>query len=156
MRGFIGNTDYDWYRFLAAQPDVDEVNFWQPSGGGGRFGAVSAGEPFFFRLKSPHNAIAGFGYFASYSALPAWLAWESFGRTNGLLLRSDIHRLFDLGYVMITPEYRFKVSDSLAEEFHEVRTYYAERDRHVVVPDAEWMRPTRELLEWHGESVWRG
>ena len=83
MRGFIGNTDYDWYRFLAAQPDVDEVNFCQPSGGGGRFGAVSPGEPFFFRLKSPHNAIAGFGYFASYSALPAWLAWESFGRTNG-------------------------------------------------------------------------
>ena len=83
MRGFIGNTDYDWYRFLAAQPDVDEVNFWQPSGGGGRFGAVSPGEPFFFRLKSPHNAIAGFGCFASYSALPAWLAWESFGRTNG-------------------------------------------------------------------------
>jgi len=79
----IGNTDYDWYRFLAAQPDVDEVNFWQPSGGGGRVGAVSPGEPFFFRLKSPHNAIAGFGYFASYSALPAWLAWESFGRTNG-------------------------------------------------------------------------
>lgn len=39
--------------------------------------------PFFFRLKSPHNAIAGFGYFASYSALPAWLAWGSFGRTNG-------------------------------------------------------------------------
>ena len=84
MRGFIGNTDYDWYRFLAAQPDVVEVNFWQPSGGGGRFVALSPAEPFFFRLKSPHNAIAGFGYFASYSALPAWLAWESFGRTNAL------------------------------------------------------------------------
>ncbi|MBF4509314.1 MAG: HNH endonuclease [Aeromicrobium sp.] len=200
MRGFIGNTDFDWCRFLAAQSGVDEVNFWQPSGGGGRFVALQPGEPFFFRLKSPHNAIAGFGYFASYSALPAWLAWESFGRTNGaadfdemrarieryrrrsgaagsgrpgdysigcimvaspvffpqelwvrepagwahimpyadggthdvtngLLLRSDIHRLFDLGYVTVTPEYRFKVSDTLAEDSHNGRTYYAERDR---------------------------
>jgi putative restriction endonuclease len=67
MRGFIGNTDYDWYRFLAAQPDIDEVNFWQPSGGGGRFVALSPREPL-FRLKSPHNTVAGFGYFASYSA----------------------------------------------------------------------------------------
>ena len=49
--------------------------------------------------------------------------------TNGLLLRSDIHRLFDLGYVTVTPEYRFKVSDALAEDFHNGRTYYAERDR---------------------------
>ncbi|MDP2300541.1 MAG: HNH endonuclease, partial [Actinomycetota bacterium] len=82
MRGYIGNTDYDWYRFLAAQPNVDEVNFWQPSASAS-FRAVQPGEPFFFRLKSPHNAIAGFGYFASFSALPAWLAWESFGPKNG-------------------------------------------------------------------------
>ena len=76
--------------------------------------------------------------------------------TNGLLLRSDIHRLFDLGYVTVTPGYRFKVSDALAEDFHNGRTYYAERYRRVVVPDAEWMQPSRELLAWHGESVWRG
>jgi putative restriction endonuclease len=76
--------------------------------------------------------------------------------TDGLLLRSDIHRLFDLGYVTVTPEYRFKVSDALAEDFHNGRTYYAERNRRVVVPDAEWMQPSRELLAWHGESVWRG
>jgi putative restriction endonuclease len=75
--------------------------------------------------------------------------------TNGLLLRSDIHRLFDLGYVTVTPEYRFKVSDALAEDFHNGRTYYAERDRRVVVPDAEWMQPSRELLAWHDGSVWR-
>lgn len=80
MGGFIGNTDYDWYRFLSGQSVLDEVNFWQPPGGGGRFGAVQPGEPFFFRLKSPHNAVAGFGYFATYSALPAWLAWESTAR----------------------------------------------------------------------------
>ena len=33
--------------------------------------------------------------------------------SNGLLLRSDIHRLFDKGYVGVTPEYRFVVSKAL-------------------------------------------
>jgi putative restriction endonuclease len=58
------------------------VNFWQPSGGRG-FRAVPKGSPFFFRLKAPYNAIAGFGYFAEHSVLPAWLAWEAFGVKNG-------------------------------------------------------------------------
>jgi putative restriction endonuclease len=26
---YVGITDYDWFSFLAAQPGVDEVNFWQ-------------------------------------------------------------------------------------------------------------------------------
>ncbi len=37
--------------------------------------------------------------------------------SNGLALRSDIHTLFDLGYVTVTPDYRFKVSDRLKEDF---------------------------------------
>ncbi len=32
MRFFVGLTDRDWYRFLAAEPRLEEVNFWQPSG----------------------------------------------------------------------------------------------------------------------------
>ncbi len=31
--------------------------------------------------------------------------------TNGVALRSDIHTLFDLGYVTVTPDYHFKVSE---------------------------------------------
>jgi putative restriction endonuclease len=30
--------------------------------------------------------------------------------TNGLLLRRDLHSLFDRGYVTVTPELRFEVS----------------------------------------------
>ena len=33
MRAWIANTDLEWYRFLAGRPDLDEVNFWRPSGG---------------------------------------------------------------------------------------------------------------------------
>jgi putative restriction endonuclease len=36
--------------------------------------------------------------------------------TNGLLLRRDIHSLFDRGYVTVTPERRFEVSQRIKEE----------------------------------------
>src|SRR5437867_5389511 len=83
MRGFLGNTDHDWFTFLRAiEPPVDEVNFWRP-GSEAAFRALQPGEPFFFRLKSPHNAIGGFGYFAHFSVLPASVAWEVFSIANG-------------------------------------------------------------------------
>ncbi len=82
MRGYIGNTDFEWYTFLAEQHGLEEANFWQPSGGRA-FRTLSPGEPFFFKLKKPHYAIAGFGFFARHSVLPAWLAWEAFDIANG-------------------------------------------------------------------------
>jgi putative restriction endonuclease len=39
--------------------------------------------PFFFKLRSPHNAICGYAFFARYSVLPDWLAWETFTEGNG-------------------------------------------------------------------------
>ena len=57
MRFFVGVTDFDWFRFLASRPDIDEVNFWQPSGRGS-FKALQPGEPFLFKLHSPHNESA--------------------------------------------------------------------------------------------------
>jgi putative restriction endonuclease len=59
MRGYIANTDFEWYSFLKAQEGLEEVNFWQPSGSRA-FQAISPGEPFFFKLKKPHYAIAWF------------------------------------------------------------------------------------------------
>jgi putative restriction endonuclease len=82
VRLWVANTDPDWFDFLASQPDVDEVNFWQPSGNA-NFGAVSPGELFLFRLKSPRNAIGGYGVFSHASNLPISLAWEAFGTKNG-------------------------------------------------------------------------
>ena len=79
---WIENTDLDWFDFLAAQPEIDEVNFWQPSGGT-NFGAIQPGELFLFRLKAPRNAIGGFGVFSHSSNLPVSLAWEAFGIKNG-------------------------------------------------------------------------
>jgi putative restriction endonuclease len=81
-KGYIGLTDPDWYSFLHAHPRVDEVNFWQPHGGR-TFRALRTGELFFFKLRAPQKAIAGFGFFARYESLPAWLAWDCFAEMNG-------------------------------------------------------------------------
>jgi putative restriction endonuclease len=81
-QGFVANTDHDWFRYLRAKGPLDEVNFWQPSGSS-QFRAVPPGAPFFFRLKSPFNAIGGFGFFSRFNLAPAWLAWDSFGDLNG-------------------------------------------------------------------------
>jgi putative restriction endonuclease len=79
--GTIAVTDEGWYRFLHKRPEIQEVNFWRPSA---RRGFVAPEfSPFLFKLRAPHNAVCGFGYFATYSALPLWLAWETFGFGNG-------------------------------------------------------------------------
>lgn len=79
--GTIAPTDYGWYSFLSRRRHWDEVNFWTPS----TYFAFAAPEysPFLFKLKAPHNAVAGFGYFARYAPLPDWLAWDCFGEGNG-------------------------------------------------------------------------
>jgi putative restriction endonuclease len=79
--GTIAITDEGWYECLRTQPGLEEVNFWTPSAR--RPFRAEPYSPFLFKLRAPYNAICGFGYFARYSVLPDWLAWESFGHGNG-------------------------------------------------------------------------
>ena len=81
MQLYVGVTDYDWWQYLAGLAP-DEVNFWQPSSKQG-FRALAPGEPFLFKLKAPHDAIAGGAFFVSYTRLPLSLAWDAFGLKNG-------------------------------------------------------------------------
>ena len=307
MPGYIGHTDQGWWRFLRARPEIREVNFWRP-GGGRRFTALSPGEPFFFRLKSPIDRIGGFGLFARYAPLPVWRAWEVFGAAtgvaseteliercarlarrqvgvadvigcvavaesvffaedefvqvpssfnpqnlsgsrieldapegrllwtqcleraqalaqsptewladaaerarqgkpqivvprlgqgsfrlavidayggacavtdehslpaleaahirpwhkggdhelnNGLPLRRDLHRLFDLGYVSARPDGRFLVSPRLRTEFANGRTYYALEGRSLIPPADPAAAPDPRLLKWHSEEIFQ-
>ncbi|HEX5135342.1 MAG TPA: HNH endonuclease [Planctomycetota bacterium] len=73
-----------------------------------------------------------------------------------LLLRTDIHRLFDRGYVTITPDYRFEVSRQLKEEWHNGVVYYNLRGSPVRQPTRPEERPDRDLLAWHNEKVFLG
>ncbi len=304
MIGWFGNTDYDWYRLLAEQPNIDEVNFWQPSATRPP-AQLEVGTPFFFKLKKPHYSIGGYGFLLKFSVLPTDVAWETFGikngatsfeimrdrisryrtrplrpdenpdigcllvqqpvffkpadwieqprdwpkqavqgkrydlevgegrrvweaclgRTpvvdaplavavadrprfgkpvlvpprlgqgsfriavldaygrscavtgehslpvleaahirpyksggehetrNGLLLRSDLHRLFDRGFVTVTPDLKFQVSSKLRGRWNNGRTYYSYDGASVRVPANHKLAPDRELLHWHAREV---
>lgn len=307
MNTFVANTDKDWFDFLAAQPDVDEVNFWMPRPWGGQFKVLRRGEPLLFKLKSPYNAIAGGAFFEHYTELPISLAWDAFGtkngaasrqalwdrtarlrrtrpewyedfpigciilvepffwpesdwieqptdwkrnivrgrsydlthgigqrlwnqvtdrleaRTvgpggqlelpggyeltetrrrigqgtfrvlvtdaygracaitreralpaleaahikpfseteshdlrNGLLLRSDVHRLFDAGYITVTPEHRVEASLRMREDFNDGENYLRLHGSRLIVPTREDLRPDPESLRWHNENRFRG
>jgi len=82
MNFFIGITDQAWFDSLSSLPDIDEVNFWQPSGKT-TFRALQPGELFLFKLHSPKDYIVGGGFFAHSTLLPISLAWEAFQEKNG-------------------------------------------------------------------------
>lgn len=74
---------------------------------------------------------------------------------NGLLLRSDIHALFDEGYVTITPDRRFVVSRRLKADFDNGEPYYPLAGRRIWLPGRAEDQPSREFLEWHADTVYR-
>src|SRR5690606_6406036 len=73
--------------------------------------------------------------------------------SNGLLLRADIHRLFDRGYVTATPDYRFRVSPRLSDEFHNGKVYYQLEGTPLWLPEDPAARPNPEHLERHNGEV---
>jgi putative restriction endonuclease len=87
MFGTIAPTDLGWYEALRGR-GYDEVNFWKPSGR--KAFRADQYSPFLFKLKAPHNAICGFGVFVTWTPLPDWLAWESFGERNGAASFEDM------------------------------------------------------------------
>ncbi|MEN6447987.1 MAG: HNH endonuclease, partial [Syntrophaceae bacterium] len=91
MKLFVGVTDFDWYSYLSSIENIDEVNFWQPSGDTS-FKALEPGELFLFKLHSPQNFIAGGGFFAHSTILPVSLAWNSFEIKNGAISLSGMRR----------------------------------------------------------------
>ena len=68
---------------------------------------------------------------------------------NGLLLRADVHRLFDRGYVTVTPDYEFRVSRRLREDYDNGKVYYQHDGKTIWTPAAPYPKPDRERLETH-------
>lgn len=72
---------------------------------------------------------------------------------NGLLLRSDMHKLFDSGYITITKDYKVEVSKRIKEEFENGREYYQYHGKALVyLPDKDNNRPGENYIEWHNET----
>ncbi|MEA2560545.1 MAG: putative restriction endonuclease [Acidobacteriota bacterium] len=72
---------------------------------------------------------------------------------NGLLLRTDVHRLFDKGYVTVTPDGRFLVSRRLKDDFDNGEPYMPFNGERIWMPGDPARRPSREALEWHADTL---
>jgi putative restriction endonuclease len=76
---------------------------------------------------------------------------------NGLLLRADLHQIFDAGLITITPDYRIMVSDQIKARYRNGREYYKLRgERLANLPDDPIDRPAQANIEWHNRFVYKG
>jgi len=73
--------------------------------------------------------------------------------SNGLLLRSDLHRLYDRGYLTVAPDLAVHVSKNIDDEFHNGKEYYALEGTRLWIPPDAADRPRHEYLEWHADTV---
>jgi putative restriction endonuclease len=75
---------------------------------------------------------------------------------NGLLLRSDMHKLFDTGYLTITSEFKVEVSSRIKEEFQNGREYYQYHGKSLLyLPNDFQKRPNQAYIEWHNSNIYR-
>ena len=77
--------------------------------------------------------------------------------SNGILMRSDLHTLFDNGYLTLTKQFNVEVSRRIRDEFSNGREYYALHGKPLVsIPQDPSNRPDPAFLEWHQNHCYRG
>lgn len=77
--------------------------------------------------------------------------------SNGLFLRTDVHRLFDAGYLSVDPNLRLRVSPQLQRHGWNGVEFYERESRGFAInePVDERLRPDRDALAWHFEHAFR-
>jgi putative restriction endonuclease len=77
-------------------------------------------------------------------------------KSNGILLRKDIHCVFDTGYVTVDTDYRFSVSKKVKEVFNNGEEYLRLHGKALRLPNRkpDWPDPT--LLQWHNGNRFLG
>lgn len=75
--------------------------------------------------------------------------------SNGLLLRKDLHTLFDRGYITIGEGLNIEVSKRIKEDYGNGKEYYAFHGKKLAeIPDNIQERPSQQFLRWHNENVY--
>ena len=85
-----------------------------------------------------------------------WAVGGTHSIPNGVPLRRDLHRLFDLGYVTIRPNMRLAVSRRLRDDYANGRTYYELDGRELRLPQRADLRPDSAVLSRHEAEVFLG
>ena len=76
---------------------------------------------------------------------------------NGILLRSDLHTLFDEGYITIDDDYRIDVSDRLHQDYGNGKDYYKYKGKKLLVlPNSRTELPAKEFIDWHNDNIYLG
>ena len=75
---------------------------------------------------------------------------------NGLLLRSDLRRLFDRGFLTLTDELEIRVSAHLERDYGAAEAYLALEGLTAGAPEAVEHRPRAAFLDWHRRKVFHG
>jgi predicted restriction endonuclease len=74
---------------------------------------------------------------------------------NGILMRSDIHRLYDGGLVTVAPDLTFRVSRSIERDYSNGKIYYALDGKKISLPENPALQPDIASLGWHANEVFR-
>lgn len=75
---------------------------------------------------------------------------------NGLLLRADVHIMFDRGYLGVHPETKaLQVSPRLRETFGNGEEFYARAGTSIALPARVADHPNGAFLEWHLDAVFQ-
>lgn len=74
---------------------------------------------------------------------------------NGILLRRDLHALFDQGYITITPSYIVEISRRIKEEFENGRDYYQYHGEKINLPIFSQDYPSSDFLRWHNSEIYK-
>lgn len=77
--------------------------------------------------------------------------------SNALLLRSDLHKLFDTGYLTITQNLKVEISKRIKEEFENGKEYYRFHGNDLFnLPNRISDRPASQFIDWHNANVYKG
>lgn len=68
---------------------------------------------------------------------------------------SDVHALFDRGYLAVDPRHRLLVSPKLRDDFGNGEAFYARAGHPITLPRRMVDRPARAALEWHLDEVFQ-
>ncbi len=73
---------------------------------------------------------------------------------NGLLLRSDMHTLFDRGLLTVTPDFHIEVSSQIREQYSNGKLYYSYHGESLrSLPTNVMHQPDTQYLDWHNQNV---
>jgi putative restriction endonuclease len=88
--------------------------------------------------------------------IKSWSEGGAHAVSNGILLRRDIHRVFDAGYATFDEDLRFVVSDRVRTEFNNGEEYRRLHGMRLKTPGDARLAPERAALEWHRHNVFLG